>query len=396
MAEEIPSSTLLMSGNTPVLKFNFTTGEYDVLDELRLPWGLKGKFREVLPFDKIQTRYDDTMRQVALQKNQQAVITWLANRTLSLSRKNAKWLYNLLRLEQLNSDIEKAKVAILCRAVSVLDNYWLKGEFDTTTWEEVNIRHVPLNEVIAQVALHGKALTMQGSLSTPELTTNGAYAKAWRRHEDGVLWLYKLGATDATESRIEVMCSGLLDKMNVAHCHYEAGEDEGKYVCMCPCMATDELSVLPGIDFYSYCTTNELDFEKEILKVDAESIYKMWIVDYLLCNRDRHAQNWGFYYNPDTMELISCHPLFDHNNAFDIEYMKERESPYQFGNGTTRDAAKYAMTKVDFHFTAPITRDDFITDRQYKEFMGRAKDLGLDYQHVEEKTDTKEDEIILD
>lgn len=380
MEEKIPSSTLLMCEDIPVLRFNFATGEYDILDELHLPWGLKGKFREAYPKKASYSRYDLTQMRIIDTKNQQAIITWLANRTLSLSRKNAKWLYNLLRIEQLNSDVEKAKVAILCRAVSVLDNYWLKGEHDQIAWEEVNIRHVPLNEVIAQVALHGKSLTLQGSLNTPELTTNGAYAKAWRRHEDENLWLYKLGATDATESRIEVMCSGLLDKMNVKHCHYKAGEDEGKYVCMCPCMATDGLSILPGIDFYSYCTTNDIDFEKEMLKVDAEGIYKMWIVDYLLCNRDRHGQNWGFYYNPDTMELISCHPLFDHNNAFDLEYMKEREAPYQFGNGTIRDAARYAMTKVDFHFIAPITREDFITDRQYNEFMGRAKDLGIEYQ----------------
>jgi len=69
----------------------------------------------------------------------------------------------------------------MCRAVSLLDNYWLKMEGDAATWAETNLRHNKLNEVIAQVALHGKSLTLQGSMQTPELTTNGAYAKAWRR-----------------------------------------------------------------------------------------------------------------------------------------------------------------------------------------------------------------------
>ena len=41
------------------------------------------------------------------------------------------------------------------------------------------------------------------------------------------------------------------------------------------------------------------------------------------------------------------------------------------------NAAKKAMEKVDFHFTAPITRADFITDRQYQSFCKRAKCLGL-------------------
>lgn len=117
------------------------------------------------------------------------------------------------------------KIAMTCRAVSVLDPYWLKFDEDPDiTWSQADVKQNPLNEIVAQVALHGKSLTLQGSLVTPELTTNGAYAKAWRRHPDGCLWLYKLGADGNTESRIEVMCSNLLDKMNVEHVHYEAGK----------------------------------------------------------------------------------------------------------------------------------------------------------------------------
>ena len=110
---------------------------------------------------------------------------------------------------------------------------------------------------------------------------------------------------------------------------------------------------------------------------DGESIYKMWIVDFLISNRDRHGQNWGFYYDTETMEILGCHPLFDHNNAFDIDFMRDMDAPYQFGEMTIRQAAKKAMEKVDFHFTAPITRADFITDRQYQSFCKRAKCLGL-------------------
>lgn len=367
---------LIMHENTPVVAVNFDELIFDVLREDLLPYTLKGKLSRVPDFEEIKTKYDDKQRRLIIDKNQQAIMSWLSNRTLSLSRKNAKWIYNLLRIEQLSDEVTKAKVSILCRSVSILDNYWIKLEGDTATWESINVRCNSLNETIAQVALHGKAISLQGSMVSPELTTNGAYAKAWRRHEDG-LWLYKLGNNGNTESRIEVMCSNLLDKMNVEHCHYEAGEDDGKYVCMCPSMTTDNISILPALDFYTYCNVQGLDYNKEILKVDAENIYKMWIVDYLIANRDRHGQNWGFYYNPKTMKIYGCHPLFDHNNAFDVEWLKDRNIEYQFGNMTIREAAMHAMKKVDFHFTSEFTREDFITDRQYKEFMARAKDLGV-------------------
>ena len=173
------------------------------------------------------------------------------------------------------------------------------------------------------------------------------------------------------------MCSDLLDKMNVEHVHYEAGEDEGKYVCMCPCMTTESKAILTGMEFISYCNVNGLSPEEEIFRIDSESIYKMWIVDFLISNRDRHGQNWGFFYDTESMDILGCHPLFDHNNAFDVDFMKDMDAPYQFGEMTIRQAALKAMGKVDFHFTAPITREDFITERQYASFKKRAGCLGL-------------------
>lgn len=372
-----PKDMILMSSDNEVMRINFDTGIYDVLNETLLPFGIKGRIRQINIPDKICTNYELSRILAEERKNREAIVSWLANRVLSLSRSNAKWIYNLLRLAQLSSESEKAKVALVCRAVSVLDNYWVKIDGDSVRWEDVNIRHVPLNEVIAQVALHGKSLTLQGSLNTPELTTQGAYAKAWRRFEDGNLWLLKKGTQGGSESKIEVMVSNLLDKMNVEHCPYYADEDEGYYVCKCPCMSNDNLSILSGLEFYSYCNVNEKVPDIEMMRIDSEGIYKMWIVDYLISNRDRHGGNWGFFYDPNTMEILRCHPLYDHNNAFSNEFMDNEDSQYQFGNMTIKQAAMYAAKRVDFHFTDDIVRSDFMTTKQYDTFMKRAKQLGI-------------------
>ena len=79
----------------------------------------------------------------------------------------------------------------------------------------------------------------------------------------------------------------------------------------------------------------------------------------------------------ETMDILGCHPLFDHNNSFDIDYMRDMDAPYQFGDMTIKQAAQKAMGEVDFHFTSPITREDFITERQYASFRKRAEYLGL-------------------
>lgn len=376
--EGVKAFTIMMK-DTEVMRVDFDALQYEVLSEKYLPYPIKGKLQKIPAPNTIRTTYDMTQSILAARKNEEAVVSWLAGRVLLLSRANAKWIYNLFRFEQVSTAEQHVKIALVCRAVSVLDPYWLKFDDDgEISWDSVDVRKNPLNEVVAQVALHGKSLTLQGSPVTPELTTNGAYAKAWRRHEDSSLWLYKLGANGNTESRIEVMCSNLLDKMNVEHVHYEAGQDEDKYVCMCPCMTTESKAILTGMEFISYCNVNGIDPDMRMFEIDGDSIYKMWIVDFLISNRDRHGQNWGFFYDTETMEILGCHPLFDHNNAFDIDFMRNMDAPYQFGEMTIRQAAVKAMEKVDFHFTAPITREDFITDRQYQSFRKRAKCLGLE------------------
>ncbi len=375
--EGIKAFTIMMK-DIEVMKVDFSTLRYEVLQESYIPYPIRGKLRKITDPRDIRTSYDITQSMIAARKNEEAIVSWLANRVLLLSRANAKWIYNMCHFEQVGTDEQRMKIAMACRAVSVLDPYWLKFEEDGgLCWSQVDVKQNPLNEIVAQVALHGKSLTLQGSLLTPELTTNGVYAKAWRRHDDSRLWLYKLGANGNTESRIEVMCSNLLDKMNVEHVRYEAGEDEGKYVCMCPCMTEESKAILTGMEFISYCNVNGMDPDAEMFRIDGESIYRMWIVDFLISNRDRHGQNWGFFYDTESMEILGCHPLFDHNNAFDIDFMRDMDAPYQFGEMTIRQAARKAMEQVDFHFTAPVGREDFITERQYKSFRKRAEYLGL-------------------
>ncbi len=360
----------IMCINEIVMLFNFSTNIFNIKNEKLLPFGLKGRVKDLKGLS------DNKDFDIAID-NRDAIAAWLSERVLLLSRKNAKWIFNLVSNDQSNSVQSRMGIAVVCRAVSILDGYWLKVEGDKTKWEDVDIKRNKLNEIIAQVALHGKSLTLQGSLCSPELTTNGAYAKAWRRYPDHRLWLHKAGENGCWEARIEAMCSRLLDKMNVSHCYYRMTKDENLDVCACPSMTSDIYSIIDGMSMFSYCNRTGRNYDLWMEEIDRDNLYKMWIVDYLISNRDRHGQNYGFYYQPDTMEILRMHPLFDHNNAFDLEYMKNRDAAYQFRGLSIRDAAKYAIKRVDLYFELPFFQSDFLTERQYKEFMWRAKDLGI-------------------
>lgn len=352
----------LMHKNTKVMEINLDENIFQVLDSKYIPFELKG----------IVDNLDKNIN-----NKRDSFITFLSERVLPLSRTNAKKIYNAFSIEQSNSPIYRAQIAITYKAVSLQDNFWIKNINDETSWDDINLRTNSLSEAVAQIALHGKSLTIQGKVHTPEINGQGSYAKAWKR-ENGDLYLYKRSAPDGKESEIEVKVSNILDKCNVPHIEYLDAKSGNDYCCKCKCMTTDDISILPASFFMSYCTANGLNPDLELKKIDADNYYKMCIVDYLVSNSDRHGFNWGFFYNSNTMEILGLHPLFDHNNCFDEEIMKNPNMLYQAGNGKTfKEAAKFAKKHTDFHFIKEITKDDFLTKEQYLSFTKRAKELNI-------------------
>ena len=146
-------------------------------------------------------------------------------------------------------------------------------------------------------------------------------------------------------------------------------------------MTNQKLNILPACDFISYCTRLGLDWKKEVMRIDSESMYKMFIVDYLISNTDRHNLNWGFFFDCDTMQILGCHPLFDHNNSFSEDAIKNDSlRSLVIEEVTMRSLALRSLERVDFHFTSKIKRSDFVSGEHYKSFKRRSEYLGLCYE----------------
>lgn len=357
----------LMRKNKPIMQIDMDKGLYKVLDENLLPYRLKGK---------VENTIGDNIQKV--NNNYNIVIDFLSSRVLDLSRSNAKKILNAYHFTQSQSPIDKARIAIACKAISITDTFWIKTEDDTTKWEDIDPKHNSLNKAVIHIALRGSSLTLQGRPHTPELTNHGAYEKAWIREEDKT-YLYKKSTDGGIESEKEISTSTIFDCFNISHIEYTKGTYEEDDVCKCENIATDELDMVTAMDYYMYCNRHGLDFEKEILKVDSDSIYKMCIMDYLVSNSDRHLGNWGFYENNNTGKLLCCHPLFDHNNAFDDEDMKEPSGGANliFEGKTKKEVALYAISKVKLECLKVVTKSMFLNDNMYYSFMNRAVELGL-------------------
>jgi hypothetical protein len=361
----------LMHKNKKVLEFDIDRNIYHILDEQMLPYGLRNVF----------IQYDINMsdeEKIAVRTNNHVkFIHFLAGRMLTIERENAKKILNAYHLSQDQTDYNKACIAISCRAVSMTDCYWINNEQDIC-WENIDPKRNHLNDIVAHIALKGSSLTLTGEPHTPELTGQGAYAKAWQRI-DGETYLLKAAGRYGNEEDIEVCVSKILDCFNVAHVKYEKDYFEDKPVSKCLNMTSDQYSIVSAEEISGYCNRTGLDFLQTVLSIDAESIYKMCIVDYLIANSDRHGKNWGFYVNNDTRKIVSCHPLFDHNNAFDEEQMADPTGGASliFHEKNKQEAALYALQRCVFECIAPVKREIFLSDKMYQSFMRRAVELKL-------------------
>lgn len=361
-----------MLQDIPIMKVNIDDAQYKVYREDLLPIRMRGIYKK---------EYPDLSNRREYELYSGTFMSFLSHRVLSLSRRNAKKILGVYNLSQSQDEYTKARIAIICKAISMSDDYWINTDDLKFDWKNICIRKNHLNEIVSNIALTGSSLTVTGNPESPELTTQGAYAKAWQR-KDSKIYLFKAG-TGKGEEKIEVEVSRILDCFDVDHVQYNLDTfDDGRHqfpVSICEVMNSDKYSMVSAEEVYAYCNRNGYDFEEFVLEHDAERFYQTCIVDYLISNPDRHTQNWGFFMNNRTGKLERLHPLFDHNNAFDHETIINIEgAPSQMLIGKTqRQAALIAIKKCNIRCIAPVTQDMFLSDEHYNSFMERACELGL-------------------
>lgn len=365
----------LMMKDEKILKFDIPNGDYEVLRPDLLPMKLRDRLVNTTDIEDLKEKYKTAGN------NHNVMMDYFSGRVLNLDRENAKKILNAYNFSQSQDSETKTKIALACRIVSMTDDYWINKEDAMLQWKDINPRENSLNKIIAHVALTGSSLTATGLPHTPELTGQGAYAKAWIRDNNGNVSLYKAGSKNAEidESKIEICVSNILDKTNVPHVRYRCGEFEGKNVCICDNMCNDDKSIVPAEDVISWCNRTGRNFDNYVREKDSENFYKTIVVDYLISNVDRHGQNWGFYMNNHSGQLQGLHPLFDHNNAFDSKCIQDiNGAPSLMIQGKSqKEAAMYAIKNCKFRITGEISKEMFPNRDCYDSFMKKACELGI-------------------
>lgn len=173
-------------------------------------------------------------------------------------------------------------------------------------------------------------------LST-EWTTDGQFAKAWRRI-NSELFLYKAGSEGFANAGMEVyseyFAAQVAEAMGIWHVPYDLKKWKGKLASVCPIMNNKDIAFVP---FWMGTGQSHFPTTAAITSMLSEDIFQkmrsMIVFDAMICNVDRHAGNYGFLRDNHSGKILDMAPLFDHNLSLfardmesDFPYLLERSN----------------------------------------------------------------------
>ena len=244
------------------------------------------------------------------------LLSWLETRIIP---KNRRFVDQILAQAGVTDD-STFGILDVCLGLSVNDAYWVVPAGFPGTWAEHNLFDNDLDETLALVAYTGYTTSQRHKAGlSSEWTTDGQFPKAWRR-VDGKLWLYKGGtegfANSGMEPYSEFFAAQAAEAFGVSHVFYDLKEWKGRLASVCPLMHDAATAYVP---FWTATQQSlfpaALEAARRVSDEAFGALRTMYVFDALVCNTDRHANNFGFLRNNLTGELLGMAPLFDHNLA---------------------------------------------------------------------------------
>lgn len=294
-----PTTYIIKHFDTPLVSFSGDAGSkgagYQVL------WVDENK-RQLLPFGLEPTPIgiEKWIRKRNIPKNRAFANTFLARSGLSINR--------------------PLGIIGISKGLSLDDCYWVVEEGDESTFDAVNLYDNRISRLLAQIAFTGFGSSQRSEfLSSPEFTTNGMLPKCWRRI-DGRIYLYKGGtegfANSGFEPYSEYYASDVARLLGFEAINYELHRWKGILCSSCELFTSKERSFVPAGSVVEDGGWEAVLSEYEEMGGSfREALSDMVAFDALVCNTDRHLNNFGFLADNRKNKIVKPAPLFDHGNS---------------------------------------------------------------------------------
>lgn len=246
---------------------------------------------------------------------------FIANRRAPKQRENIAELLKMSGCDTLTGFVE------ITHALSLIDTFWVKPIDSELSWDKVSLYTHEFNEVVAKTAFEGGLHGRNLSTTSPEYGTDGSFAKCWIR-ENGQIKMLKRGSSGAANAGLEpyseYYAGQLIQVLTDDFVRYDLRSVSGRVCSVCDIFTSEEFGFLPFSALNNHASTlnSTLDTAKRY-GVEYE-VKRMFVVDAIILNEDRHTNNFGFLINNKTQEIEKFAPLFDHNIAL-LPYAMESD-----------------------------------------------------------------------
>ncbi len=315
---------ILMNKNHKILEFNYDedisaiTTIKQVYDQRYLPYSIKNQDNENLI---------------------KPLNNWLSNRF----QQHSFWYKQLARTTHQVDFIS----ALFTKSygLSLSDQYWIKPSYDKTKWEDINFYSNDFQyKDFIEVGLESRKYDYNNVdvLYSPDITTGGELGKCWVIGSNKERLLYKSTNTFwGLEPINEYLASLICEILELSHANYNiqilSNLNKEIMVSVCPTFCNEDIELIPFYDL-DINNGNYLDdfkeysdvLEKKGIKDAKVKVSKMFLLDVIISNNDRHLGNYGIVRDSNTLEWIDVAPIYDSGRSMltylptiDINYDNE-------------------------------------------------------------------------
>lgn len=251
---------------------------------------------------------------------------WITNPRLFIRNRRApKHRENLEKLLTMSGCDTLQGFLDITHALSLVDTFWVKLTDSKLDWRSVSLYTNPFNEVVAKTAFEGGLHGNNLLTTSPEYGTDGSFAKCWIR-EDGQIKLLKRGSSGARNAGLEpyseYYACQLIEAFTDEFVRYDLRSKSGRVCTVCDIVTSEEYGLLP----YNAIDPGNTDLETVFAKMDElgflDKVKRMFVIDAVIMNEDRHKNNFGFIVDNDKQEIVGMAPLYDHNVSL-LPYAEE-------------------------------------------------------------------------
>ena len=237
---------------------------------------------------------------------------WLEYRCSLSGRSNYFEIWDKLGI---SSHAEMIQFSHMC---SVTDCYWFKLIDENIQWEDVSFHRNGFSSNLNDRLFYGRDVVIN-NYNSPDITTDGALPKTWRRESDGKFALLKGYDKSSIESCYEVIADAVFTELGIDHVPYRLDISEGIVSSACDCIIeSDAEELVPAENLMrDYDCVGQPNFLPILRDMGFDNEINMMILgDCVIGNLDRHARNYGVIIDSETQQIKRFSPLFDQGGCY--------------------------------------------------------------------------------